>query len=209
MTARRGRRRPSQARSRDTYAAVVEAGAQVFAAEGPSATTNRIAARAGVSIGSLYQYFEDKHAILLAVAERHLAEAASVMAPLLAALHEDPPPQPRPLLEGFFTAMMQLHGDRPLLHDLIRGSLPVGAQFDTAVATFEAGLAEQVAGYLARLPVELPDRQTTALLVVRAVNALSHRWIASPAPERDDQAFVRAASALLAGGLEVGGSGGG
>jgi len=54
---------------------LLEAAAQVFRAEGYGATTNRIAARAGVSIGTLYEYFPNKEALLLALAERHVEEA--------------------------------------------------------------------------------------------------------------------------------------
>lgn len=69
------RRRPLQARSRDKVSYLLEAAAQVFRAEGYGATTNRIAARAGVSIGTLYEYFPNKEALLLALAERHVEEA--------------------------------------------------------------------------------------------------------------------------------------
>lgn len=71
------RRRPSQARSRDKVAYLLQAAAQVFRAEGYNATTNRIAERAGVSIGTLYEYFPNKEALLLALAERHVSEAES------------------------------------------------------------------------------------------------------------------------------------
>ena len=54
---------------------LLEAAAQVFRAEGYGATTNRIAERAGVSIGTLYEYFPNKEALLLALAERHVEEA--------------------------------------------------------------------------------------------------------------------------------------
>lgn len=58
------RKRPLQARSRETYAAVLEATARILEAEGlEAANTNAIAERAGVSVGSLYQYFPDKAAI--------------------------------------------------------------------------------------------------------------------------------------------------
>ena len=69
------RRRPSQARSRSKVEYLLQAAAQVFRAEGYTATTNRIAERAGVSIGTLYEYFPNKEALLLALAERHVTEA--------------------------------------------------------------------------------------------------------------------------------------
>ena len=71
------RRRPRQARSRATWEAIVEAAAQILERRGPAAfNTNEVAERAGVSIGTLYQYFEGKHAILAAAARRELGEAA-------------------------------------------------------------------------------------------------------------------------------------
>jgi AcrR family transcriptional regulator len=70
------RKTPRQARARATVAAIVEAAARILAESGPRAvTTNRIAARAGVSIGSLYQYFPNRSAVLRALIERELAKA--------------------------------------------------------------------------------------------------------------------------------------
>lgn len=65
------RKTPTQARAVRTREAIVEAAFQLLAREGEGAlSTNRIAERAGVSVGSIYQYFEDKDAILLALINR-------------------------------------------------------------------------------------------------------------------------------------------
>jgi AcrR family transcriptional regulator len=72
------RRRPRQRRSREIVRAIVEAGLRVLEERGPQAiTTNHIAERAGVSIGSLYRYFPNKEAILAAIYEERAAREAS------------------------------------------------------------------------------------------------------------------------------------
>ena len=76
------RRQPRQDRARATHAAIFEAAAQILETEGEAGfNTNRVAERAGVSIGTLYQYFADKQAILVGLA---LRENAIVRARLVA-----------------------------------------------------------------------------------------------------------------------------
>jgi AcrR family transcriptional regulator len=71
------RRRPRQSRSRATWDAILEAAAQVLERDGPAGfSTASVAERAGVSIGTVYQYFPDKQAILLAAAEREVSSEA-------------------------------------------------------------------------------------------------------------------------------------
>ncbi|SAI66472.1 TetR family transcriptional regulator [Bordetella ansorpii] len=70
----RPRKAPTQTRSLETVAAIVEAAAQVLEAEGLEGfNTNAVARRAGVSIGSLYQYFPGKDALTVALIERETA----------------------------------------------------------------------------------------------------------------------------------------
>lgn len=70
--AEKKRRNPKQARARATVDAILEAAFQILEADGLSQlTTSRIADRAGVSIGTLYQYFPDREAILLEMGQRH------------------------------------------------------------------------------------------------------------------------------------------
>ena len=74
------RKMASQKRSRATVDALVEATARILMKEGyDRASTNKIAAMAGVSIGSLYQYFPSKEALVAAVIERHTQELSQVV----------------------------------------------------------------------------------------------------------------------------------
>ena len=74
------RRVPRQARSRERLARMLDAAEELLVAEGPGAlTTTRVAAAAGVSVGSLYQYLPDKEAIVEALAGRYLAEFEGLM----------------------------------------------------------------------------------------------------------------------------------
>jgi AcrR family transcriptional regulator len=75
------RRTPKQARAQDTVEIIFEATAQILRREGRAAlNTNHIADCAGISVGTLYQYFSDKEAILVAMARRELeADHAAVM----------------------------------------------------------------------------------------------------------------------------------
>src|SRR6185503_770897 len=69
-----------QARSRATVDALLEATARILVREGfDRASTNRIADVAGVSIGSLYQYFPNKEALVAAVVERHQQDIRQVI----------------------------------------------------------------------------------------------------------------------------------
>ncbi|MBB5192563.1 AcrR family transcriptional regulator [Silvimonas terrae] len=74
------RKQPRQARSQATVDAIFEATIQVLLAEGlPRLTTIRVAERAGVSVGTLYQYYPQKQALLFAVLQRHLDRVAKTV----------------------------------------------------------------------------------------------------------------------------------
>ena len=74
------RRTPKQQRSRDTVDVIIEAAARVLAKSGwAKFTTNEVARVAGVSVGSLYQYFPSKLALAEAIRQRHLLMVLSVL----------------------------------------------------------------------------------------------------------------------------------
>jgi AcrR family transcriptional regulator len=82
------RKQPVQRRSSDTVAAVFEATIQVLLRDGfDRLTTTRVAERAGVSVGTLYQYFPNKNALIAAVHQRHLDDIVSVVETACIARH--------------------------------------------------------------------------------------------------------------------------
>jgi AcrR family transcriptional regulator len=69
------RKMPRQVRARRTIEVIYEATARIIEREGVGKlTTNQIASRAGVSIGTLYEYFPNKEAVIVAMARRQLAD---------------------------------------------------------------------------------------------------------------------------------------
>lgn len=100
------KKQPVQARAQATVAALLDATARLLAEEGyESVTTNRVAEVAGVSIGSLYEYFPNKQSLVAAALARAMREiAAEVTHSLRAALAL--PDQPRSGIDYWMRAMM-------------------------------------------------------------------------------------------------------
>lgn len=211
----RARKQPRQARSRETVAALLEAAAQVFERHGYAAgTTNRIAARAGVSIGSLYQYFPSKDAILLAIVERHVDDGAAALAPLLAGLAgapppsaggasaaapSAPPPRLRDGLRALVEAMVALHADRPGLHRVLFEEAPRPPALRRRLDQLAEAAADAVAAYLRASPeVHVADPALAARLVVQTVESITHTLVIHPAPARTPAAYVDATVDMLA-----------
>ena len=85
------RKTPQQARSRVTIDAIFEAALQVLLLDGGrQLTTTRVAERAGVSVGTLYQYFQNKQVLLYAVLERHVDRIVETVEQTCQASHGRP-----------------------------------------------------------------------------------------------------------------------
>ncbi|MDX2168140.1 MAG: TetR/AcrR family transcriptional regulator [Deltaproteobacteria bacterium] len=106
------RKTPRQARAQATFDAIVEAAARILNEPGPARlTTNGIAARAGVSVGSLYQYFPNRQAIVRALLERELARAEAMRPALLDDASQPPLRRLRAAVDWHF----DVHAARPAL----------------------------------------------------------------------------------------------
>ncbi len=122
MSPSSARKQPRQERARVTVDALLEATAQVLVEEGyDGASTNKIAARAGVSVGSLYQYFESKEQLVIAVGEHHHQQLMSVAAAAAADIDELPLPR---VVDVIIGAMLDAHAVDPELHRVLSEQIP-------------------------------------------------------------------------------------
>ncbi|MEU4579077.1 MULTISPECIES: TetR/AcrR family transcriptional regulator [Nonomuraea] len=194
------RKQPRQQRSRQTVAAILEAAAQLFQRHGyAGATTNKIAERAGVSIGSLYQYFPNKDALLVALAEHYLAESADRVAQVFAGAAGR-----RPSLSALLTDLVEgvaaLHTDRPDLHRLLYDHVPRTPGLVARFRDAERRIARALAAELRRLGAGGPDPELNALLAVQGIEAQLHGALLDPP---DGPGHVRAVVMLWERALSV------
>lgn len=183
----RPRKRPVQARSQRTVDAVLEAAAQVFARRGyAGATTNHIAARAGVSIGSLYEYFPSKDALLVALMEAHLQEGESVLQRAAGEIARLQPTTLTETVRHVVRAMVELHARDRELHRVLFEEARLPRRIHQLLAGIEARAIERVGVLLAAHGVVVPNPARAAVVVVHTVEALTHRLVLHGGSELDD-----------------------
>jgi len=174
------RKLPKQARSEATVEAILEAAAQIFERYGYAAgTTNRIAERAGVSIGSLYQYFPNKDTILIALVRRHLVEGTAALQPHLERLESGTSFDD--VVPDIVDAMVRMHATAPGLHRVLFEETPLPPALRAELDLLEDRLVAIVTNAL----VDKPDSTRTDLglharIVINAIEGLTHRLILHP-----------------------------
>jgi AcrR family transcriptional regulator len=193
----RPRKQPRQARSRDTVLAILRAAAQVFSARGYAATTtNHIAARAGVSIGSLYEYFPGKDAILVALLEEHLAEGTAILEEVWTGIgtcrdmHE--------VVRRFARAMFDLHARDRALHRLLVEEAPLPRRARQRVFEMEREATARLEAYLRANPgISRRDPALAAAVVVQCVEGMTHKLVVHGGGDAMIDAYVEELVALV------------
>jgi AcrR family transcriptional regulator len=167
------RKLASQERSRRTVDALLEATARVLMKEGyDRASTNKIAAVAGVSIGSLYQYFPSKEALVAAVIDRHTQQVSQVIRNALVKVAA------RPIevaARAFISVAIDAHRVNPKLHGVLAEQIPRIGRLENVEAINREAYA-LVRGYLEahRDEIDVADPDVAAFVCVTAVEALTH-----------------------------------
>lgn len=167
------RKEAIQARSRATVDALIEATARILVREGfDRASTNRIAEEAGVSIGSLYQYYPSKEALVAAVIDRHQQELMQVVRNALAEVSA------LPLEEGvrrLVAVAIDAHRVNPKLHRVLAEQIPRTGRLKN-VEAFNRETYALFRSYLEshRVEVRAADLDLAAFVCVTSVEALTH-----------------------------------
>jgi AcrR family transcriptional regulator len=170
------RKEASQERSRATVDALVEATARILVREGfDKASTNRIAEVAGVSVGSLYQYFPSKEALVAAVIERHRQEIMQVVRGELAEAANQPMEQG---VRTLVAVAVKAHRVDPKLHRVLAEQIPRVGRLEKA-ETFNRENYAIFRAYLEshRDEIRAADLELAAFICVTAIEAVTHNAV--------------------------------
>ncbi|MDX5331877.1 MAG: TetR/AcrR family transcriptional regulator, partial [Caulobacteraceae bacterium] len=158
-------------------AAILTAAARILAEGGWTAlNTNLVARRAGVSVGSVYEYFPDKTAILDAILDQHLADGEALIAGYASLL--DQTDHLEGAVELLVDGFIALHQGDPRLHRVLSSEVPLTPGQRERVHA----LRSAVIGLLGdRLQGQVPAPALAATLLVDVADAVTHRWFVDEA----------------------------
>jgi AcrR family transcriptional regulator len=166
------RRRPKQRRARQTVEAVLDAVIRLLKRDGSKAiTTNRIAEVAGVSIGSVYQYFPDKRAIFTALHQRHVDQIDRMVQTKLV---EHATSSIEELVRAMVEAMVEAHAIDPELYELLMTEVPHRADGTRDFAVRLHGAFLLAISSRAHELKKRRDLDKVVFVVTHMVEALSH-----------------------------------
>jgi AcrR family transcriptional regulator len=197
--AARVRKQPQQARAQETVRAILEATVQILDSEGlDAATTTRIAEVAGVSIGSLYQYFSHRDAVLKALQEREFERTLAMMQRVLADVHlEDAPEQ---TILDVLRSLAELYMESPGLHRVlaIEGLRVAKAE---NVHAFDLRVIDLVRHFLTvtKAPIARRNLEAAAFIVYQSVRATMLAYLLERPPGLDKEGLIEELGQLLTG----------
>ncbi|KYF53788.1 TetR family transcriptional regulator [Sorangium cellulosum] len=196
------RKAPRQARSRFLVDTIVEAAARVFDEHGyEGANTNRVARTAGVSVGSVYQYFPNKDALVTALHERHVRQMLQLLEQVDAAAEGS---SLRESTEQLVARSLEVHRTEPRLQRLLHAELPTLEQRRALSAASQA-VFDRTRQLLSRYSAEIaqPDLELATYVVLRMFEELVHAAALDPPPGVEEGGLRRAITDALLGYLTV------
>jgi AcrR family transcriptional regulator len=194
------RKEASQERSRATVDALLDATARILVREGfDKASTNRIAEVAGVSVGSLYQYFPGKEALVAAVIERHQQQIMQLARGELAKVASQPIAQG---VRTLVTVGVKAHRLDAKLHRVLAEQIPRVGKLERA-ETFNRANYALFRAYLEshRAEIRPTDLELAAFICVTSIEALTHTAVLhhDVVSDKATEALVAEATRLVVG----------
>jgi AcrR family transcriptional regulator len=189
------RKIPKQERSRVTVEAILQATTHILTEKGYDQTnTNLIAELAGVSIGSLYQYFPNKESLMVAIMEKHSQEIAELVESKLNHLFDDPPEIAIPEL---VKAVIAVHGINPRLHQVLSEEIPRSERLK--MHQTDDRIAKLLQEYLKRWRDRLKPQniEMTVFILSRTVESLCHSAVIEHPQFMRDGKFEQEVSNLM------------
>ena len=166
------RKSPSQERSRRTVDRILDAATRIFHEQGyTGATTNDIADEADISVGSLYQYFPNKDALLVALTQRHIATTTTDLTNLLLGLPRDSD------IETTFRIVVDFlvsQHDLDDLHLLVMHQAPRTHDINLSLEHAKSHLVELTSQILRTKITDSRKRNLVARMVVATIDASVH-----------------------------------
>jgi AcrR family transcriptional regulator len=193
-----GRKPPQQSRSRVTVSAILDAMIRVLEHEGPeAASTSRVAEIAGVSVGTLYQYFANRDAILDALQDREFERAGAMIQRVLAPPGGVPD---RAVARRVVEELLRLYRAAPALHRVLAvEGLRVTAP--ERVLAFDQRMVALIRSFLALagMSIRRTNLDAAAFVIYQAVRAAMLAYLLESPPGVDDAALVEEVTALVLG----------
>lgn len=192
----RPRIQPKQLRAQTTVDAILQAADIIVGREGyDNATTNRIAEVAGVSIGSLYQYFPNKESIAVALVERIVARASEGLRDLVLSSMGDPLVEAMPKIIRALIHVAQ-EKDFVLVRKLQRMPQlgPALSQVSTHNFTHTIGMA-YLTGHKPETTVD--DLDVAFFVIQNAINGNIQRYVEEGSEQLDEDVLVEHVSRLV------------
>jgi AcrR family transcriptional regulator len=182
------RKSPIQTRSKATVDVILEAAIRILESEGaPAMTTSRVAEVAGVSVGTLYQYFGSRDAILDALQDRELERASELLQSLLTANVQSDRDLARRVVEG----LMKLYQAAPALHRVLAvEGLRVSPK--ERVLAFDLRLVTAIRGFLclSKGPMRRTNLDAAAFVIFQSVRASMLAYLLERPAAVDEAALV-------------------
>jgi AcrR family transcriptional regulator len=178
------RRVPRQARALEKVELILEAAIRLLESDGIEAlTTNALAEKAGVSIGTLYQYFPDKNAVLAAIADR---EMTAMSGKIIEGVQAPPSADPGSRIRAILHAVLSTYGGRHRAHRMVMahamsrgGPNRLGPLLQKLI---ELSAAE------GGIPGQAPISRADAFVLTHAIAGVVRTFVAQagPLPPRDE-----------------------